>query len=205
MRQNSSVPPAAERALNLTVAALAAPHGSAVQDQGRALAQFGIGYVLLPAPADPALARLLDGVPGLRPVSQTAAFQLWRVSDPAARVRVVGHDGTVVAVPSGRAVCTAFTAAMRRYGVPFEVLSDKGNKTARAYGVVYKVPGVVADQLKGRLDLSKYNGDTTNELPLTATYVIDRRGVIRFAFVDGDYRKRAEPSAVVTALKSLKK
>ena len=30
----------------------------------------------------------------------------------------------VVAVPSGRAVCDAFTAAMRRYGVPFEVLSD---------------------------------------------------------------------------------
>ena len=31
---------------------------------------------------------------------------------------------TVVAVPSGRAVCEAFTAATRRYGVPSEVLSD---------------------------------------------------------------------------------
>jgi GT2 family glycosyltransferase len=96
-----AMPPAAERALNLTVAALTAPHGAAVQDQGRSLAQFGIGYVLLPAPADPALARLLDGVPGLRPVSQTAAFQLWRVSGTAARVRVVGNGGTVVAVRSG--------------------------------------------------------------------------------------------------------
>ncbi|MDP4512145.1 IS481 family transposase [Nonomuraea turcica] len=34
----------------------------------------------------------------------------------------------VVAVPSGRAVCSAFTAAMRRYGVPFEVLSDNGKQ-----------------------------------------------------------------------------
>jgi transposase InsO family protein len=32
----------------------------------------------------------------------------------------------VVAVPSGRAVCAAFTAAMRRYGVPSEVLTDNG-------------------------------------------------------------------------------
>jgi transposase InsO family protein len=32
----------------------------------------------------------------------------------------------VVVVPSGRAVCAAFTAAMHRYGVPFEVLSDNG-------------------------------------------------------------------------------
>ncbi len=34
----------------------------------------------------------------------------------------------VVAVPSGRAVCAAFTAAMHRYGVPFEVLSDNGKQ-----------------------------------------------------------------------------
>lgn len=34
----------------------------------------------------------------------------------------------VVAVPSGRAVCSAFAAAMRRYGVPFEVLSDNGKQ-----------------------------------------------------------------------------
>ncbi|MEU3462947.1 IS481 family transposase [Streptomyces sp. NPDC006733] len=34
----------------------------------------------------------------------------------------------VVPVPSGRAVCSAFTAAMRRYGVPFEVLTDNGKQ-----------------------------------------------------------------------------
>nr|WP_199827071.1 IS481 family transposase [Streptomyces sp. WM6378] len=35
---------------------------------------------------------------------------------------------TVVAVPSGRAVCEAFAAAMRRYGVPSEVLTDNGKQ-----------------------------------------------------------------------------
>ncbi len=34
----------------------------------------------------------------------------------------------VLAVPSGRAVCEAFTAAMRRYGVPSEVLTDNGKQ-----------------------------------------------------------------------------
>jgi GT2 family glycosyltransferase len=96
-----AVPPAAQRALDLSVAALTTPAGGSVQDQGRSLAEFGIGYVLLPAPIAPALARLLDGVPGLRPVSQTAAFALWRVSDPTARVRVVEQDGMVVPVNSG--------------------------------------------------------------------------------------------------------
>jgi peroxiredoxin len=96
-------------------------------------------------------------------------------------------------------------STIEKDGLGFEVLSDKGNKTAHAFGVAYKVPAVVADQMKGRLDLSKFNGDSSNKLPLGATYVVDKKGIIRYAFVDADYRKRAEPSAVVAALKGLKK
>jgi peroxiredoxin len=87
----------------------------------------------------------------------------------------------------------------------FEVLSDRGNKVAHAYGVAYKIPRVIAEQFKGRLDLAKHNGDDSGTLPLGATYVIDREGIIRYAFVDPDYRKRAEPSDVVAALRGLNK
>jgi hypothetical protein len=102
--------PAAQRALNLSVAALTAPYGGSVQDQGRSLAQLGIGYVLLPVPIDTNLARLLDGVPGLRPVSQTSAFALWRVTGTSARVRVVEPSGAVVPVPSGAVSVTVAKA-----------------------------------------------------------------------------------------------
>jgi GT2 family glycosyltransferase len=96
-----TLPAAAQRALGKTVAILTAPDGGAVGDQGRALAGFGVGYVLLPAPVNPNLAELLDGVPGLRPVSATNAFQLWRVVDTTARVTVTEPSGTVVTVASG--------------------------------------------------------------------------------------------------------
>ena len=107
--------------------------------------------------------------------------------------------------PSPRRRRTIRLTTVEKDGLGFEVLSDKGNKAAHAFGVAYKVPAVIVEQIKGRLDLSKYNGDSSNELPLGATYVIDQEGVIRYAFVDSDYRKRAEPSAVVAALKGLKK
>jgi GT2 family glycosyltransferase len=93
--------PAAQRALNATVAALVAPNGGEAVDQGQQLAQLGIGFVLLPAPVNQNLARLLDGVAGLQPVSATSAFDVWRVSDLPARVRVVETTGTVVGLPSG--------------------------------------------------------------------------------------------------------
>jgi len=40
-------------------------------------------------------------------------------------------------------------------------------------------------------------------LPVPATFVIDRDGVVRAAFADVDYRKRMEPAAILAALKGL--
>jgi len=87
----------------------------------------------------------------------------------------------------------------------FIVLSDKSNTAARKFGVVYKLPEKVADSFKERIDLAKLNGDDSMELPLAATYVIDAEGKVRYAFIDADYRKRAEPKDVLEAVKKLKK
>lgn len=65
--------------------------------------------------------------------------------------------------------------------------------------------GMRSAQRKGRLDPVKYNGDDSGESPLGATDVIDRDGVIRYAFVDADDRKRAEPADVIAALRGLDK
>ncbi len=87
----------------------------------------------------------------------------------------------------------------------FAVLSDLGNKTARDYGVVYRIPdGIAAGYIKGgRNDLTEYNGDDSLELPLAVTYVIDSDGMVVYSFVDADYRKRAETSEVVDAVTQL--
>ena len=41
---------------------------------------------------------------------------------------------TVVARATGRAVCLAFAAALRRYGVPDEVLTDNGKQFTDRFG-----------------------------------------------------------------------
>jgi len=43
----------------------------------------------------------------------------------------------------------------------------------------------------------------TWELPAPATFVIDREGIIRWAFADWDYRKRADPDDVIKVVRSL--
>ncbi len=85
----------------------------------------------------------------------------------------------------------------------FNVLSDVGNGVAREYGVVFKLTDAVAHRYQAGFNLHAYNGDNTDELPLAATYVIDTNGVIRYAFLDVDYRNRAEPSDIIEVLNNL--
>lgn len=84
-----------------------------------------------------------------------------------------------------------------------EILSDVGNQTAKDYGVVFELTPEVAEIYQESFDLHGYNGDESNTLPLAATFVIDTHGTIRYAFLDADYRNRAEPKEVIEVLKKL--
>lgn len=87
----------------------------------------------------------------------------------------------------------------------FAVLSDLGNKVAREYGIVYRIPEAISEGYVagGRTDLTKFNGDDSLELPLAVTYVIGMDGTVEYAFVDADYRKRAETTEVVAFVSQL--
>ena len=94
---------------------------------------------------------------------------------------------------------------VQKNALEFKVLSDAGNKVAREYGIVYKVPDRISMfyQKDGMIDLTKYNNDDSMELPLAVTYVIDSGGIIRYAFLDTDYRKRAETAEVLIEVQKL--
>ncbi|CAM3535913.1 peroxiredoxin-like family protein [Zobellia roscoffensis] len=89
-----------------------------------------------------------------------------------------------------------------KHNLEFEVLSDLGNKIAKAYGIVYKLTDDVATSYNAAFGMEEYNGDTSNELPLAATYIINEDGTIAFAFLDADYRNRAEPAEITKFLSS---
>lgn len=89
----------------------------------------------------------------------------------------------------------------------FTVLSDANNDVARTYGTVFSLTGPVHEAYNGWFQFDQWNGyeagKGTGELPLAATYVIDRSGVIRSAFLNADYRERAEPADVLAAVRAL--
>ena len=94
--------------------------------------------------------------------------------------------------------------AIEKHQLEFEVLSDVGNKTARKFGLLFTVYEEMRPlYLKWGLDVPAVNGDDSWELPVPATYVIDRNAVVHAAHVDKDYTKRMEPDEVIAALQEL--
>ena len=89
----------------------------------------------------------------------------------------------------------------------FPVLSDVGNIEAKRFGIVFTLPTalVEANRAIGR-ELVEINGETgAAQLPMPATFVLDKSGVIRLAFVEEDWSKRLDPDIVVDTLRGLRK
>ena len=105
----------------------------------------------------------------------------------------------------------------------FPVFSDRENRVARQFGLVYRVP---ADQQeiyrRAFVNLPSINGDSSWELPIPATYIIGsgqvsegpvrlRSGQVRpskhhpvlYAWANPDYTNRPEPTEVIDRLRQL--
>lgn len=86
----------------------------------------------------------------------------------------------------------------------FHVLSDVGNCLAREFGLVFTLPEVLRPVYANfGIDLSAANGNDSFELPVPATYVIDRDSRIIMDFVEINYTLRLEPSRIIEALREL--
>ncbi|MBB1281380.1 peroxiredoxin-like family protein [Pseudoalteromonas sp. SR41-1] len=85
----------------------------------------------------------------------------------------------------------------------FDVLCDVSNKVAEQFGLLFTLDErIQALYTQFGIDFEHYYGDKSFKLPLPATYVINQKGVITYAFLSEDYTLRAEPIDVMTALES---
>jgi peroxiredoxin len=87
----------------------------------------------------------------------------------------------------------------------FDVLSDVDQAVIRAYRVQFTAPADLQDVHVNAfgLDLRDHTANRTWQLPVPATFVIDRGGVVRAAHVGADYRTRMEPADILATLDDL--
>ncbi|MGB8397980.1 peroxiredoxin-like family protein [Bradyrhizobium sp.] len=95
-------------------------------------------------------------------------------------------------------------SAAEKNDLSFPVLSDVKGRLADALGIRFELsPAIQALYQKFGHDLPARNGDDRWSLPLPATFVVENGGVIAFAYVDPDYRKRLDPGVAIDVLRKL--
>jgi peroxiredoxin len=86
-------------------------------------------------------------------------------------------------------------------GTGATLLCDVDHGVAMALGLTVPLPDAISRRYRaGGLDLDQLTGGAGGFVPIPATFGISRDGIVRYAFVNPDFRERAEPGDVLTAL-----
>ena len=113
------------------------------------------------------------------------------------QIREAGAD--LVAI-SPQTVQQSFFMA-DQHKLRFPLLSDAHNDVARQFGLVYQVPAEQqALYRRTFINLPFANGDDSWELPIPATFIVNRDGSIRYSSADPDYSERPEPLEILSCL-----
>jgi len=101
----------------------------------------------------------------------------------------------------------SYTLAMRKKTkAEFPIIADQGNELMKMYDVDFEL------DLKTRkrydvwgINLDRNNGKGNYTLPIPATYVIDKNGIVTYRHFDENYKERADVNDVLKALKATTK
>jgi peroxiredoxin len=83
----------------------------------------------------------------------------------------------------------------------FPIVHDLNGQIMKAYKVAFDVPEETVTKYKGYgIDFNETNAEVGAKLPVPAVYIVDQKGLIRYAYFNKDYKQR--PS-VTTLLENL--
>lgn len=83
----------------------------------------------------------------------------------------------------------------------FDILSDTDNKYAKELGIAFDLQDFVIPYYRQLgINLSEYNGNDDNSLPIPAIFVIDKNRTIIFSCIDVDYTKRVDIDELLNSL-----
>jgi peroxiredoxin len=113
------------------------------------------------------------------------------------RIKALGAE-TVAIVPETQPYAEKFKSEAN---APFPVLTDLDNGYALSLNLAIWL-GSEIQQLLSYQDMSSFHGNDGWVLPIPATFVVGRDGLVKARFVDPDFRKRMEIDDLIDALES---
>ena len=112
------------------------------------------------------------------------------------------RGGSVVSITPE--VATFSRRLKNRLGLSFPVLTDLDNGYALELGLAMSLTDAVREvYVKAGIDLGTFQRSDGWFLPIPATLVVDREGIVRHSYVNADFRERIEPGSISELLADL--
>ena len=107
----------------------------------------------------------------------------------------------LIAVSADRVEKLAET--MQKDSLDYTLLSDSKTTAAQALGLAFKVEeNVVERYKKNKIDLEEASGERHHVLPVPAVFIVGMDGIIKFEYVNPNYRVRVDADVMLAAARS---
>lgn len=94
-------------------------------------------------------------------------------------------------------------ATLNENELGYTLLSDSPMKVTKAFGLAFKVDSKTVERYKSLgIDLEADSGYDHHLLPAPAVYIINTEGIVRFNYVNPNYRERINGDVLLSAAKA---
>jgi peroxiredoxin len=94
---------------------------------------------------------------------------------------------------------------VEKHDLKYEVLSDSTTKAAQAFGLAFRVNEPTQKKLlEYGIDIEDASGLDHHILPVPAVFIVDTDGIVRFDYVNPDYKVRIDPDELLEAARKVR-
>lgn len=93
-------------------------------------------------------------------------------------------------------------STLDKYEMKYELYSDSKANASKAFGIAFKAEDDYVSKLKEHnLDIENASGELHHILPVPSVFIIDKNGIIKFEYVNPDYKIRISEKLLLEAAK----
>lgn len=120
----------------------------------------------------------------------------------AAEAELLGMGFQVLAISPDRP--EELARSIEQQHLAYQLLSDSDMELCQAFGLAFRVDDQTLEKYRGfGIDLERSSDRGHHLLPVPAVYIVDTRGVIRFAHWNPDYKSRLQPPELLDAARGV--
>lgn len=93
--------------------------------------------------------------------------------------------------------------SVEKHKLTYTLLSDHSMKAAQSFGIAFRVDDATLEKYKGYgIDLEAASGQKHHLLPVPAVFIVGTDSIVKFVYVNPDYKVRLEPAVLLAAAKA---